>query len=103
MLSRQDGHWQLSNVFDISAYISPEWDESWNANIYSKLRWKNIRKTIAGYCPMLNSTWVEQQRTQYAELDKQTPTDEFIKNLVAEGELPDPGFFDITSVCEGLP
>ena len=100
MLHRQDGHWSFSGEFDIRTYVSPEWDESWNANFYSKIRWKNIRKTMAGYCPMLNDTWVKQQRAHYTELDTQTPVELLLRDLVAAGELPDPRPFDITSVCE---
>ena len=57
---------------------------------------------MAGYCPMLNDTWVKQQRAHYAELDTQTPVDLLIRDMVATGELPDPRTFDITAVCEGL-
>jgi len=100
LLIRHAGHWTLAESFDISTYVSPEWDESWNANIYSKLRWKGIRKTMAGYCPQLHSAWVKQQRARYAELDRHTPTEVLLGEMVASGELPDPRPFDITSVCE---
>lgn len=99
LLHQQNGRWQFSKEFDIGDFVSPEWDESWNPNIYSELRWKNIRKTMAGYCPMLDDPWVAQQRAHYAELDSQTPVDALLVELVAKGELPDPGAFDITSVC----
>jgi hypothetical protein len=101
LLYMQDGGWHFSAAFDISSYVSPEWDESWNANIYSKLRWKGIRETMAGYCPMLQGEWVQQQRAYYAELDTQTPTEDLLDELSTAGELPDRGPFDITSVCDG--
>jgi hypothetical protein len=100
LISRQEGGWQFSGSFDIRDYIYPKWDESWNPNVYSKRRWEGVRSTMSGYCPSLNSTWVKQQRTLYAELDTLTPTEELIRELVASGELPDPGDFAITSVCE---
>lgn len=100
-LRRQGGRWYFSEGFDIRNYVSPEWDESWNANIYSKLRWSRIRLAMTAYCPMLNSPWVEQQRARYRELDRQTPTEELIAERVAAGKMPDPRSFDITSVCDG--
>ena len=100
LLYQQEGRWYFSETFDISTYVSPEWDESWNANIYSKVRWKAIRETMAEYCPMLHGDWVEQQRARYAELDRQTPTEVLLRQMVAAGDLPDPGPFDITTVCE---
>ena len=34
------------------------------------------------------------------QLDRQTPTEELIVELVATGELPDPQQFDIATVCD---
>ncbi len=99
LLYQQEGRWHFSETFDIGHYVSPEWDESWNANIYSDVRWKGIRQTMAGYCQDLNSPWVEQQRSHYAELDQKTPMEELLEEMVAAGELPDPQSFDITTVC----
>ena len=99
LLTRQEDRWYFSESFDFRNYVYPEWDESWNANIYGQMRWKNIRSTMATYCPMLDSAWVEKQRERYNELDRQTPTEELVMELVATGELPDPQLFDITSVC----
>lgn len=99
LLYRQEGRWYFSETFDFRNYVYPEWDESWNANIYGQMRWKHIRSTMATYCPMLHSAWVKQQRERYSELDTQTPTEELVMDLVAAGKLPDPQDFDITSVC----
>jgi hypothetical protein len=99
LLERKDGRWLFSDQFDISTYISPEWDESWNANIYNKRRWKGVRVAMTTYCEKLRSPWVEQQRALYHERDVQTPLEELVTELVAKGKLPDPGQFDITSVC----
>jgi len=99
LLYRQEGRWYFSETFDFRNYVYPKWDESWNANIYGQRRWKHIRSTMATYCPMLHDDWVERQRERYSELDKQTPTEELVMELVAVGELPDPQTFDITSVC----
>lgn len=100
LLYRHEGRWHFSDRFDFRDYIDPNWDESWNPNIYSPRRWKGIRSTMAGYCPALNTEWVNRQRTHYASLDTQTPTDEMIREWVTAGELPDPRAFDITSLCE---
>jgi len=99
LLYREDDRWRFSSRFDFRDYISPEWDESWNANIYTKRRWKNIRKTMAAYCPQLGGDWVTRQRAHYAATDTLTPTEALIRELVSAGELPDPLNFDITRVC----
>lgn len=100
LLSRQDGRWIFSDRFDIGDYVYPKWDESWNPNYYTKKRWEGVRKTMAGYCSLLESDWVIQQRKRYAELDTMTVTEKLIRELVEAGELPDPRGYDITRVCE---
>ena len=100
LLSQQEGRWLFSDQFDIGGYVYPKWDESWNPNYYTRKRWEGVRKTMAGYCPLLGSDWVIQQRKRYAELDRLTVTEKLVRELVDAGELPDPRKYDITSVCE---
>lgn len=100
LFTEKDGRWYFSRSFDISDYVQPEWDESWNPNIYSPKRWDGIRSTMAGYCPALEGDWVNQQRTLYAGMDSQTLTEKMIRELVTAGELPDPRDYDITAVCD---
>jgi hypothetical protein len=100
LLVRQKESWLFSSDFDFRDYVHPKWDESWNPNIYSPIRWKGIRSTMSAYCTVLNSEWVKEQRSHYAELDTSTPTSKLVQELVATGELPDPKTFSITSVCD---
>ena len=100
LLSRQDGRWIFSDQFDIGGYVHPKWDESWNPNYYTRKRWEGVQKTMAGYCPLLESDWVIRQRNRYTELDTMTVTAKLIRELVDAGELPDPMRYDITSVCK---
>jgi len=99
LLTRKDNRWYFSDRFDFRHYVHPDWDESWNPNIYSKRRWKNIRATMTAYCPQLDGEWVRRQRAYYAALDTPTPTRELIREWVAAGEIPDPRRYDITEVC----
>jgi hypothetical protein len=100
LLARQDGRWHFSSSYSIGNYVQPEWDESWNPNIYSPKRWKGIRQTMAAYCPALESDWVSRQRSQYAALDTATVTEKLMQELVQAGELEDPLGYDITAVCD---
>jgi len=99
LLYQHEGRWHISDAFDIRDYVSPEWDESWNPNIYSGMRWNGIRKIMQTYCPMLHSPWVEQQRAHYREIDTRTPIEIQVEKMVAEGKLADPQDFDITTIC----
>jgi hypothetical protein len=99
LLYRKDGRWHFSDSFDFRDYIYPEWDETWNPNVYSPRRWRGVRSTMAGYCTALDSAWVNRQRKHYASLDKLTSTEILVQELVDNSEIPDPRNFDIISVC----
>ncbi|MSQ98623.1 MAG: hypothetical protein EXR85_04915 [Xanthomonadales bacterium] len=99
LLYQQDGRWRFSDAFDFRTYVTPDRDESWLPNIFKERRWKRIQKTVATYCPMLHTPWVEQQRTMHKERDTQSPAEKVVAELVAKGKLPDPATFGIMSVC----
>jgi hypothetical protein len=99
LLYQQEGRWHFSDAFDLRHYVNPDWDESWLPNIFKERRWKRIRKTVATYCPMLHSPWVEQQRAMYRERDIQSVSEKVLMDLVAEGKVPDPKRFDVVTVC----
>jgi len=99
LLEQHEGRWYFSDAFDFRNYVNPDWDESWLPSIFMEGRWKRIRQTVATYCPMLHSPWVEQQRARYKELDRQSPSEKVLMELVAKGDLPDPGAYGISSVC----
>ena len=98
-LSRVDGEWTFSAEYSIADYVSPAWDESWNPNIYGRHRWKGIRKTMVGYCPLLDDPWVQEQRALYRTMEVPSPINQAIRELVDTGKLDDPMLFDITTVC----
>lgn len=95
------GRWHFSGNFDFRNYVTPEWDESYHSNIYSRLRWKWIRPTLAAYCPLWRSKWVAEQQARYRLRDTQTSTEKLVADLVAEGELDDPGQFGMSALCGG--
>jgi hypothetical protein len=99
LLYQQDRRWHFSDAFDFRNYVNPDWDESWLPNIFKERRWKRIRQTVATYCPMLSTPWVEQQRAMYQERDIQSVSEKVVMELVAKGKLPDPKPFDVVSVC----
>jgi len=94
--------WQLRERFDFREYVTPEWDESWQASIIGKSRWKRIRPVLEGYCPMLDTPEVRAQRQRYAGRDRVTVTERRIQELVDEGKLEDPLDYSIEQVCSGL-
>jgi hypothetical protein len=65
----QDGEtvWSFSG-FDVALYINPNWDESYNANTYSKKRFKKVLTNLKSLkiCDQNDSQWVLNQRKSYS-------------------------------------
>jgi len=95
--------WCLAKPFDLRAYVTPEWDESWQPNIYTPSRWSTVRPVMRRYCALLTDPEVRDRRAAYAQRDRETPTEALVRQLVASGKLADPRRFSIDAVCAEHP
>ncbi|HEX4823799.1 MAG TPA: hypothetical protein VFV19_05775 [Candidatus Polarisedimenticolaceae bacterium] len=91
--------WRVKRPFDIAAYVSPEWDESWQPNIYTPSRWKKVLPVIVKYCPLLDDPLVQARRQAYAARGRYTASEQVIHALVESGKLEDPRRYTIEAVC----
>ena len=88
--------------FDFRDHVSPEWDESYQVSIFSERRWNKVRPVLEQYCPLLRSDDVSRRRDRYARLDRATPTESRLAELVREGRLADPSRFTLERVCGSI-
>lgn len=95
----EDGVWRLRRPFDLRDYVTPEWDESYQPNIYVLRKWPKVRRRMLGYCPMLEHPEVTARRRAYRERDRVTETEKLIDEMVVAGKLPNPSEFSIESAC----
>lgn len=102
-LTRTPRGWRLERAFDIRDYVSPEWDESWQPNIYTRSRWAKVRPVMERYCAFLRDPGIRRQRAAYEGRDTETTTERIVRQLVAAGKLPDPQQFTIESACGVTP
>ena len=101
-LVRDAEGWHLNRPFDLGDYVIPEWDESWQPNIYTPSRWAKVRPVMEGYCALLEDPEIQRARAAYAARDFETPMEGMIRELVAAGTLADPRGFTIEAAC-GVP
>ena len=101
-LSLTEDGWRVARPFDLAAYVSPEWDESWQPDIFSKKRWKKVRPVLATYCEELKLPEVVARREAYRARDTRTISESIVLELVRKGTLDDPADFTIDVLC-GLP
>lgn len=93
------GVWRLRRPFDLRDYVTPEWDESYQPNIYVRRKWEKVKQRMLGYCSMLEYPQVRAMRQAYRERDRVTETERLIDEMVVAGKLPDPSGFSIERVC----
>ena len=91
--------WRLTRPFDLRDYVTPEWDESWQPNIYSPSRWTKVKPVMERYCALLRDPEILRERAAYAAQDRETPTEAMIRELVTAGKLADPRRFTIEAAC----
>jgi len=101
-LEKTPSGWRIKRPFDIAAYVSPEWDESWQPNVYTPRRWKKVKPMMETYCSRLQDPSIQNQRASYAAQPRYTVSERILHDLVAAGKLADPRPFTIDAVC-GLP
>ena len=94
-----EGVWRLRRPFDLRDHVTPEWDESYQPNIYMRRKWPKVKRRMLAYCPLLEHPEVTAMRQDYRERDGVTETEKLIEEMVAAGKLPDPSEFSIEGVC----
>jgi hypothetical protein len=100
-LQRMPDGWHLGRPFDLRDYVTPEWDESWQPNVYSPGRWTKVRLVMRRHCDELSEPEVRKRRSAYRGRDRETTVEAIIRDLVAAGKLGDPAHFAIEAACAG--
>ena len=64
--------WILKKPVDFRDYVNPNWDETFNVSAFTRKRAQKVRKNVAmlKLCDKLNSGWVKQKMTDYANVCK---------------------------------
>jgi hypothetical protein len=94
-----DGTWEIRHPIDMRAYVTPEWDESYQPQVYRSWRWRKVRPVLEGYCDRLDDPEVVRMRRELEQRDRVTVVEEVVRELVAEGRMEDPWQFTIEAVC----
>jgi hypothetical protein len=91
--------WIISRPVDLRDYVTPRWDESYQPPVYSKSRWRKVRRVLVGYCDRLDDLEVVAMRRRYRERDQGSLVAELVAERVAGGKLGNPADFGIEAVC----
>jgi hypothetical protein len=98
-LALVEGRWRVAHPFDIAGVVGPEWDESYQTSVYSPHRWRRVRPVLETYCDRLALPSVQAQRRWYREVERVTPVERVVQQLVDQGKVRDPRQFSIEANC----
>ena len=98
-LARTPGGWRLERPLDLRDFVTPEWDESWQPNVYTHSRWASVKPVMRRYCDLLSDPGIQARRAGYAARDRETMVESLVRSLVAAGSLDDPAQFTIDAAC----
>jgi hypothetical protein len=99
LLALEGGRWKVHRPFDWRDYVTPGWDESYHASIYSASRWRKVRPRLIAYCGRRNDPEVVERLSRYNATYAPSPTDLAVAKVVADGTLPDPSRFGLDANC----
>ena len=94
------GNWSIKRQIDLTEFISPLWDESFNPSVYSRARWETVRLNLYDYCPQFE---LQAKQQQFADYTKKSPVNfstEYLKSLQSLGKIPSNQKYSIRKVCE---
>ncbi len=91
--------WRIRHPIALERYVTPEWDESYEPQIFRPARWNQVAPVLRTYCGWLDNPWLIEQRRRYARRDRLTAVEKLIQEYVANGALPPPGQFSLDAVC----
>ncbi len=102
-LEHSEEGWRIARPVDLRRYVTPEWDESYQPQVFRPGLWKKVRPVVETYCHWLDDPWLTARREDYAARDGFTISERAVLEMAAEGKIPDPLSFSVESVCGRTP
>jgi hypothetical protein len=99
ILALEGGSWVITRRVDLTDFVNPRWDESYQPSVYTEGRWKKVRPVLETYCDRFDDPQVAAMRRRYRARDEVSLVAEVIAERVAKGKLPDPSLFGLDAVC----
>lgn len=96
----EKGGWVSRKPIDMTKYLNPNWDESFNSSYYKPAKWEDIEKILlTEYCPLLKNDRIVQLRHYYQSILKPSLASVDLTTLKEQGDIPNNVENDISTVC----
>ena len=94
------GRWRLARPVDIRRYVTPRLDESYNENLYSGWRWRQVRRILESeVCPRLGAPAVRERWAWYRSVDRPSRTELILREHVGKSRRDRRRAQSLLSVC----
>ncbi len=98
-LKKEKGQWVVNKYIDISSFITPELDESYNPNYFRPSFWRKIKPNMEKYCEENTLRRLDKIKRSYSKFKKKSFSYYYLKEKIRKGELKDPSPFSLENVC----
>ncbi len=99
-LKKEEGKWVIKTYIDISSFITPELDESYNPNYFRPSFWKKIKPNMKKYCNSESLEKLNKIKKSYAKFKKKSFSYLYLAEKIRKKELKDPKPFTLESICQ---
>jgi hypothetical protein len=96
---KKNSSWVIKSFIDISSYITPELDESYNPNYYRAWFWKKIKPNLKKYCNPETLRALNKMKRDYFKFNEKSFSYHYLKNKIRKKELKDGRSFSLENVC----
>ena len=98
-LKKENHSWIIKNFIDISSYITPELDESYNPNYYRPSFWRMVKPNLKKHCNQEKLSELQRIKKDYSKFKKKSFSFHYLEKKVKEKKLKGGKNFSLESVC----
>lgn len=99
LIKDKKGNWTLREKFDITPYLNPNWDESWNPSTYVKRRWKQVQPKLMEYCEKRFSPAKLNRFKYYQSIHQESESTLFLQKLIKKGKVKSQENYLLENIC----
>ncbi len=100
LIRDDNGQWLFTGDFDITPYVNPLWDESYNPSTYIKKRWNQVKPFVKKYCDKRDGEIVRNRFSYYDTFKTSNPSILLLKDLIKKNSIRDPYPYSLDSLCQ---
>ncbi len=99
LLEQTQAGWKLAGNIDITPYVTPLWDESFNSNFSMPAMWKTIKPYLMAHCDERDSDWVKERFESYRQKLQPNASSEYLALKIRQRATPDPRPQSLDVIC----